>query len=143
MKETPILLRFVRPLIAITIIIGCIAYLFALLFKDIPPSNTDVLMIAIGYVLAKMGDVTAYYFGNSKDKSDAEQSARHDMKTTITTTSNPTTPIKGNTRLSELLIIARDTSLPMADREDAIRMINEIYPELGKTTFETLPNIPS
>jgi hypothetical protein len=88
MKETPILLRFVRPLIAITIIIGCIAYIFALLFKSIPDANTDVLMIAIGYVLAKMGDVTAYYFGNSKDKSDAEQASRQEGTTTTTTVSN-------------------------------------------------------
>jgi hypothetical protein len=88
MKETPILLRFVRPLIAITIVVGCIAYIFALLFKAIPMANTDVLTLAIGFVLAKLGDVTAYYFGNSKDKSDAEQAARQEGTTTTTTVSN-------------------------------------------------------
>jgi len=74
--NTPHVFRYVRPLLALLIVVGCISYIFALLFKAIPVPNTDVLTLAIGFVLAKLGDVTAYYFGNSKDKSDQEQAAR-------------------------------------------------------------------
>jgi hypothetical protein len=140
---TPHIFRYVRPFIAIILVLACCCFVFALLWHAMPEANREVMLLVAGYLLSKLGDVTAYYFGNSKDKSDAEQAARADMTTTTTTTSSQPAAIKGKTRLSELLITARDESLPMAQREEAIKLINEIYPELGKTTFETLPNIPS
>lgn len=90
--DGPILLRFVRPLIALLIVFGVFAFIFILLYRAVPESNKDILNIVLGVMMAKVGDITAYYYGNSKDKSDAEQASRNSTTTTATTVTTPPDP---------------------------------------------------
>jgi type II secretory pathway pseudopilin PulG len=42
----------------------------------VPKENESIINVAAGLVLAALGAVVAYYFGASKDKSDAEKADR-------------------------------------------------------------------
>lgn len=88
----PVLLRYVRPFIALLIVIGVFSFIFILLYRAVPDNNKDILNIVLGIVMAKLGDITAYYYGNSKDKSDAEQASRNSSTTTATTVTTPPDP---------------------------------------------------
>lgn len=65
-----------RGVISLFIVIGSFSFLFVLAYKKIPPENKDLLTVAVGLVLAALGSVANYYYGASKDKSDAEKAAR-------------------------------------------------------------------
>jgi hypothetical protein len=59
----------VTELLAIIIALGSFAFLFLLLFKDIPTQNKDIVNITIGFVLGSfVAGVAGYYFGSSKPK---------------------------------------------------------------------------
>lgn len=75
-----------RTLIALLITLGGFGFLFALLYKMIPTGNETVLNVASGIVLSVMGQVCAYYFGSSKDKSDREKADINEKIATATTT---------------------------------------------------------
>lgn len=87
MKETPVIFRYVRPLLAIIINLAGFGFLFLITFQPIPIVNKELVGQAQGYTLALLGIVNAYYFGTSKDKSDTEQASR----TPNTTTTQQTT----------------------------------------------------
>lgn len=84
--NAPILFRFARPLVAILIVIFSFAFLFYICIYPVPEQNKDMIQLAAGLDLAVLGTVVAYYFGNSKDKSDQEQAARQPDTTTVTQT---------------------------------------------------------
>lgn len=67
------LITNIRSLLGYTIVILSFGFLFALLKISIPPTNKDIIQISVGLVLAGLGGVTGYYFGSSKDKSDADK----------------------------------------------------------------------
>lgn len=77
MKSYP-LFRFVRGIIALIIVVASFGFLYLLAYRSVPAQNRDILNLAAGSVLVVLSTVVAYYFGNSKDKSDAEQAARTD-----------------------------------------------------------------
>jgi hypothetical protein len=54
-----------RTIIAIGLLVGFFAVLFALLFVDMPQSGHDVLLVMIGALVAAMGDMRGFYFGSS------------------------------------------------------------------------------
>lgn len=65
--------KYTRSLIAFFIVILSFGFLFALIYKNVPPDNKDILQISAGLVLGVLATVTAYYFGSSKDKSDQDK----------------------------------------------------------------------
>jgi membrane protease YdiL (CAAX protease family) len=85
----PIIFRYVRPLIAIAVVLLSFAFLFYICVYPVPEQNKDMIQLAAGLDLAVLGTIIAYYFGNSKDKSDQEQAARQPDTTTITQTTKP------------------------------------------------------
>lgn len=62
-----------RGPIGIGIVVLGFAFLFSLLFVNIPKENKDVLLFCAGIVLALMKDVSGFYFGGSKDKADSDK----------------------------------------------------------------------
>ena len=56
----------VRNIIAITYVLGALVFLFALVFKQIPGENKDLVNIVGGYVFGGIGMILSYYFGASK-----------------------------------------------------------------------------
>lgn len=90
--NTPVFLRFVRPLIALIITIASFGFLFYLCITPIPTTNKDIIQIAAGIDLGLLGMVGNYYFGSSKDKTDAEQATRQGATTTVTTPPEPPVP---------------------------------------------------
>jgi hypothetical protein len=89
--KTPTLLRFVRPLIALIIVVCSFGFLFYLCAWPIPEQNKDIIQVAAGLDLALLGLVGNYYYGSSKDKSDHEQAMRQPDTTVTTTTTNEKT----------------------------------------------------
>lgn len=89
--KTPILLRFVRPLIALIIVLSSFSFLFYICVWPIPEQNKDIIQVVAGLDLALLGLVGNYYYGSSKDKSDHEQALRQPDTTMTTTTTNEKT----------------------------------------------------
>lgn len=63
----------IRNILAIMITVGCFLLVYFLIIKHIPDGNKEIVLAATGYVLAKIGDVTAYYFGASKGVTKKEE----------------------------------------------------------------------
>lgn len=63
----------IRSVVALSIVWMSFVFLFLLLHIVVPTENRDMINMSAGIVLAKLGDVTAYLFGSSKDKSDKEK----------------------------------------------------------------------
>lgn len=59
-----------RSIIAFMVTALSFAFLFALMFVEIPVRNESIINVASGIVLGVLGTVCAYYFGSSKDQSD-------------------------------------------------------------------------
>lgn len=87
-NRTPTILRFVRPLIALIIVLCSFSFLFYICVWPIPQENKDIVQVVAGLDLALLGLVGNYYYGSSKDKSDHEQSLRQPDTTIITTTTS-------------------------------------------------------
>ncbi len=81
MKQYP-LFRYVRPIIAFVLVIGTLGFVYLLAYRSVPISNADVINILVGALVANLLNVTNYYFGSSKDKSDSEQAERGNSTTT-------------------------------------------------------------
>lgn len=120
-----VLLKFVRPVLALVIFGFSFGFMFFMLYREIPAGNKDTLNIVIGFTFGVTASVGAYYFGTSKDKSDTEQAQRF------------TGSIKAT--LTELLSKIKDNNVPMAERQDALRKLREQYPEYASVKFEDLP----
>jgi hypothetical protein len=89
---TPILFKYARAVIAFMIVIGSFGFLFTLVYRSVPESNKDLINISAGFIFGLLTGVGAYYYGNSKDKSDSEQAARAGTTTTATTVTKPPEP---------------------------------------------------
>jgi len=76
MRETPVLFRYVRPMLAYILTIGALGMIYMILMRVVPSENETILQVILGFVLSKFNDIYGYYFGTSKDKSDAEQQQR-------------------------------------------------------------------
>lgn len=62
----------IRSIIALLCIVGVFGLLFTLVFKEIPKANSELMYMAVGQVLALgFGVVIGYFFGSSKNESDA------------------------------------------------------------------------
>lgn len=85
-RKTYMFFRYVRPLLALIIIIAAFGFLYVLVYKPIPKGNENTINLVVGFVLSLVSGIAAYYFGTSKDKSDAEQSLRSPNTTTQVTT---------------------------------------------------------
>lgn len=59
--------------LAVLILVGNYVFLFMLLRRAMPNENRDVLMIAVGSMFGTVATVVSFYFGSSKDKSDADK----------------------------------------------------------------------
>jgi hypothetical protein len=81
MKFYPVF-KFTRAIIAFAVVLGSFGFLFVLAYRAVPKDNVDTINLACGFVLGVLATVISYYFGNSKDKSDAEQAARGDASNT-------------------------------------------------------------
>lgn len=90
--RTPTIFRYARHIIAFTIVIGSFGFLFILMYRSVPAQNKDTINLAVGFVLGLLTGVGAYYFGSSKDKSDADASVRDTATVTSTTVITPPTP---------------------------------------------------
>lgn len=86
MQTTPIFFRYIRAIIATIVTVASFGVIYVLLYRTVPETNRDILNIVAGVVLSQLSNVINYYFGNSKDKSDAEQQARTPNTTTTQTT---------------------------------------------------------
>jgi hypothetical protein len=89
--KVPTILRFVRPFIALIIVVCSFGFLFYICVWPIPEQNKDIIQVVAGLDLALLGLVGNYYYGSSKDKSDHEQAMRQPDTTVTTTTTNEKT----------------------------------------------------
>lgn len=62
-----------RSVIAFLVVVLSFTFLFVLIKAEIPKANESIINVAAGLVLAALGSVVSYYFGNSKDKSDRDK----------------------------------------------------------------------
>lgn len=86
MNKTPHVFRYVRPLLAMLIVLLSFGFLYLIALKPIPDANASPVNTAQGFLLAALGVVVSYYFGTSKDKSDGEQQQRQpNTETTVVT----------------------------------------------------------
>jgi uncharacterized membrane protein len=69
----PIVFAFTRTIMAYLVVFGTFGLIYILASKAIPVENKDILNIALGSVLTQTSTIVNYFFGTSKDKSDAEQ----------------------------------------------------------------------
>lgn len=67
-------MKYTRSLLAFIVVIGSFVFLFSLVYRAVPEQNKDIIQVASGFVLGVIATVSGYYFGNSKDKSDSDQS---------------------------------------------------------------------
>lgn len=58
----------VRHILAFVITIGCYGLIYVFTITAIPDSNKDVVLMAVGYIFAQMGNVGSYFFGSSKNE---------------------------------------------------------------------------
>jgi uncharacterized membrane protein len=90
-KSYPVF-KFVRPLLAFVIVLGAFGFMYSLVYHEIPAGNKDTINLVVGFVLGILATVATYYFGTSKDKSDAEQHLRVPGTTSVTNTQEPQNP---------------------------------------------------
>ncbi len=62
-----------RPIIGILVMLGCFAFWFTLLYKEIPAPNRDAVNIGSGVMFGLATAIVSYYFGSSKDKTDSDK----------------------------------------------------------------------
>lgn len=55
------------------LVLGFITLLAILIFIPIPPTNNELLYLAIGSYLTFVGSVVGYFFGSSKSSSDKDK----------------------------------------------------------------------
>lgn len=85
--------RNMRSIVAFLTVIEVFAILILLFFKVVPDKNSELLYLALGLALGNRKDVSNYFFGSSKDKSDKEkaeiaQSTTSQIETTISKDKN-------------------------------------------------------
>lgn len=85
MKQINLLFANVRPILAVLIIIGAFAFLFLLLFKQIPITNQNLVALAAGYVLGMVSWVGGYYFNTSADSAGTMQQDLQSRNTLVQT----------------------------------------------------------
>lgn len=76
------------------IVLGVFILTWFFLYKEMPPSNKDIMLMLIGAMLAKFSDVVAYFFGSSKGSQD-----KNDM---IYKATPPSNEISETTKLTGL-----------------------------------------
>lgn len=81
MKKFWIAFRFIRPIMAYTVIVFSFAYWAAVSLNMIPKANREMASQIVGNLQSVVTIILAYYFGTAKDKSDAEQKEREDKVT--------------------------------------------------------------
>lgn len=59
--------RDIHRTLALSMLLIVSAALFALFFRDTPPSNKELVSMIIGMLLGSLKDAYNYYFGSSRD----------------------------------------------------------------------------
>lgn len=67
------LLNMVGAAIAFLLILLLAAFMFALLYLEVPKENRDVLMVLAGVVAQQVGTVVNFFFGTSQTSKEQEQ----------------------------------------------------------------------
>lgn len=62
------------------IVLGFIVLLAVLVFQGIPPSNSELLYLAVGAFMTQVGTVINYFFSSSKSSSDKNQIIADQLK---------------------------------------------------------------
>jgi len=52
------------------IVVAVMALIFVIFTTSLPPANHDIALLVIGALVAKFGDVVAYFYNSSKGSSD-------------------------------------------------------------------------
>lgn len=63
----------VRNFIALLYISCAMAFLFSLIFKEVPPSNKDIVNIIAGTLIGGVGVILSFFFGDKKGNSDSKE----------------------------------------------------------------------
>lgn len=80
----------IRSIVAIAVVTLALGLVYIIAFHPIPPSNKDIMNIALGSVLTGLAGVVAYYFGSSKNESDKTKNEQINL-------TNPPPPQKQTT----------------------------------------------
>lgn len=51
---------------ALLVTIAVIGALFVLIYVPMPPPSKDAVLLILGYLCARLGDIYSYYFGSSE-----------------------------------------------------------------------------
>lgn len=73
MDKKPNFFAYPRTILGFTVVTGTILFDFLLVMKGMPPENHEAVLLLAGGLNTLSAGVIGYYFGSSKDKSDAEQ----------------------------------------------------------------------
>lgn len=65
-----------RGIISVTINFGSLAMIIILMFVPMPKNNNEIIYFLAGLWFGTHKDMSNYFFGSSKDKTDAEKAAR-------------------------------------------------------------------
>jgi len=59
---------WLKPLLALMIVVAFISMLNQLMFKPVPSENNDVIMVLLGALIGIVRDIYSYFFGASENK---------------------------------------------------------------------------
>lgn len=66
----------IRSIIALLVVTCSFGFLFFVVTKPVPVGNQALVNTAAGLVLAGLGGVVGYYFGSSKNETDAAKATQ-------------------------------------------------------------------
>ncbi|MFT3750960.1 MAG: hypothetical protein QM768_21785 [Agriterribacter sp.] len=62
-----------RSTLAFLIIVGVFALVAFLQFREVPPSNRDIMYMSLGVVISTLTTVVNFYYGTSKGETDKQK----------------------------------------------------------------------
>lgn len=69
-----------RTTLALLIIVGVFVLATILQFRDVPPSNRDIVYMSFGLILSTLTTVVNFYFGTSKGEADKQKAELEETK---------------------------------------------------------------
>ena len=61
----------IRNIIAVLYVTLVLVFIYVLVFRAVPPGNKDLINVLGGVVIGGVGTILSYFFGSSKNESDA------------------------------------------------------------------------
>ena len=80
------------------IVLGIFVLTWFFLYKEMPATNKDIMLMLIGAMLAKFSDVVSYFYGSSKGSSDKNQMIYDSTPIPKPTSSQTETTTKANSQ---------------------------------------------